>query len=392
MSVFGVQNLSMQCTYWFKASNGSQTEMIKLINISQQECYENAFSDYKTNIGNNFLELIIEYVNSDGSVTRSTFKGNISNIYTSEFGDFTVEKIGRNFLFRPGVNCKYRSPFLIRVPENLVIGPNNKNRILVIPNNTGKTIDDPEETLQLTLNTLNQNLFQYSDFNNIIILQPVFPREKSYWEIYTHALDRDTFLTEIPRFKRLDLQLLAMIDDAKKWLAGGEIINQINTYDKFLMMGFSASAMFTNRFSTLHPEYIRAAIFGSPGGWPIIPHETYNAEKLRYPIGIDDLKDIAGIKFNRHEYAKVPMFYYLGDQDINDSIPFRDGYEPEDEELIFKLFGDTPVKRWDISNELLRTGEGNLLSRLYPGVGHTITKEINEDISDFIIKYRDGIE
>jgi len=263
---------------------------------------------------------------------------------------------------------------------------------LVVPNNTGKTIDDFEETLRLTLNDLNQFLFQYSDVNNVIILQPVFPREKTHWKIYTHALDRDTFITDVPRFKRLDLQLLAMIEDAKKWLAGGEIINIINTYDKFLMMGFSASAMFTNRFSILHPEHIKAAIFGSPGGWPIIPHETFRGEKLRYPIGINDLETIAGIKFNRSEYAKVPTFYYLGDQDENDSVPYRDGYEIEDEELIFELFGDYPIKRWDISNELLKNGGCNLTSHLYLGVEHIITREINQDINEFITKYRDGIE
>src|SRR5690606_17555497 len=114
--------------------------------------------------------------------------------------------------------------------------------------------------------------------------------------------------------------------DARKWLGSGEVIKEIETYEKFLMMGFSASAQFTNRFMTIHPEHVKAAIFGSPGGWPMVPHKTYQNKTLRYPVGIADFEEVTGKKFNHEEYKKVPVFYFLGDKDENDAVIFRDAF------------------------------------------------------------------
>ncbi len=76
------------------------------------------------------------------------------------------------------------------------------------------------------------------------------------------ALDRDVMVADTPELKRLDLQLLAMIADAKSILTS----LQIEVEPKFLMTGFSASATFTNRFSFLHPETIKALAIGGLTG------------------------------------------------------------------------------------------------------------------------------
>ena len=47
--------------------------------------------------------------------------------------------------------------------------------------------------------------------------------------------------------------------------------------------------MFANRFIALHPEKVRAATIGAPGGWPISPVTEYKGVELYYPIGIADL-------------------------------------------------------------------------------------------------------
>lgn len=82
------------------------------------------------------------------------------------------------------------------------------------------------------------------------MLKRVFPRPEKTGHIYTHALDRDCLITEMEDIKRLDLQLISMIDDAIGRLKQKEIILE----DKVVMAGFSASGMFVNRFSILHPD------------------------------------------------------------------------------------------------------------------------------------------
>ncbi|HEX8686207.1 MAG TPA: hypothetical protein VF654_06880, partial [Pyrinomonadaceae bacterium] len=84
---------------------------------------------------------------------------------------------------------------------------------------------------------------------------------------------------------------------------------------------------------------------------------------------------------------KVPLFMFLGDDDDNDSVIFRDSYEKEDEELIFALFGKTPVERWEISRKLYGDGGLNAEFRLYPNVKHAVTNEMMEDIVAFFAKH-----
>ena len=109
---------------------------------------------------------------------------------------------------------------------------------------------------------------------DVVILVPVFPRPEENWRIYTHALDRDVLETDIPELRRLDLQLEAMIDDATNRLSR----QSWRVNPKVLMWGFSASGMFVNRFTLLHPDRVLAVVVGSPGGWPIAPVKRWLGE------------------------------------------------------------------------------------------------------------------
>ncbi len=68
--------------------------------------------------------------------------------------------------------------------------------------------------------------------------------------------------------------------------------------------------MFVNRFTFLHPDRVRAAAIGSPGGWPIAPVEKYKDKTLRYPIGVADLKTVAGKQLDLITLRKVPLFIF----------------------------------------------------------------------------------
>ncbi|HYP02375.1 MAG TPA: hypothetical protein VER76_19450 [Pyrinomonadaceae bacterium] len=277
-------------------------------------------------------------------------------------------------------------PYYLYVPkalhETAKGGKKKTHTILVIPNNAGKTSDD-FTVHEADVKRKIKNNSEIADRLGIALLMPVFPRPQTDWKIYTHALDRDAMTTGKKEFARFDLQLIAMIDDARARLAGEKL-----KFDKrVLLLGWSAAAMFANRFTFLHPKRVKAAVVGSPGGWAIAPVAVFKEKTLRYPIGTGDFKAISGEKIDLENLRKVPLFVFLGDKDDNDSVVFRDSYEKEDEELIFALFGKTPFERWEISKKLYQDNRLNADFRLYPNVKHTITKEMFDDIFAFLSKH-----
>ena len=276
-------------------------------------------------------------------------------------------------------------PYYLYVPPEVKNDPDKKKvqTIFVAPNNTGQVIDDfavHEADVKRRMATSNA----IASFLKVAVLMPVFPRPASNWQTYTHALDRDSMITTKNELRRLDLQLVAMIDDARSKLKQ----DGLNFDKRVLINGFSASGMFTNRFTFLHPDRVKAAAIGSPGGWPIAPVEKYKDTTLRYPIGVADLKAISGKKLDLKTLRKVPLFIFLGDKDTNDSVPFGDSYDDVDRELINPLLGSTPLSRWKICEQLYKDAGLNAEFKLYPDVPHTVTPLMRDDVRAFLLKHK----
>ncbi|MBI2923578.1 MAG: hypothetical protein HYY18_21190 [Planctomycetes bacterium] len=251
--------------------------------------------------------------------------------------------------------------------------------LLVVPNNTGSVDDDIAAHEKAALLTFDQARPIASPLN-LPVLIPVFPRPKSNWQIYTHALDRDVMTTDIAELKRLDLQLLAMIQDAKAAMARGGF----KSADKVLLMGFSASGMFVNRFALLHPKAVRGAAIGSPGGLPMVPLKSRDGSALRYPIGLSDFVEVTGAEPDLEEMKKVRLHFFLGADDQNDSVVYRDGFEKEDEDLILKVFGRNLQDRWALCRKIYAEEKfGNAEFVVYPRAGHKVTAEMTEGMLKF---------
>lgn len=272
-------------------------------------------------------------------------------------------------------------PYLLYVPAKLRANPTAIRTMLVIPNNTG-TGDDDIGVHEKAARRLLGNMRQAIDPLGVVVLQPVFPRSKTEWKVYTQALDRDTLLTKEPEIRRLDQQLVAMIDHARGRLAK----DGVTVDSRVLVFGFSASGMFANRFAFLQPERVKAAAIGSPGGWPMVPVAEERGKKLRYPIGIGDFNEATGESLNLKRLAEVPLFFFMGDKDANDSVIFRDSYDKEDEVLIAELFGKTPVERWPAAERLYRGVLPKATFKLYPGIEHKIAPDMMRDIMAFFAK------
>lgn len=237
--------------------------------------------------------------------------------------------------------------------------------ILVQPNNSGINSDDPEAHRTDAWWT-GFGRAQMANELGVLLLVPAFIRPGEDWFIYTHALDRDALMTERIDLKRIDLQLLAMIDHARAELAA----DGIQTDEKVLIQGFSASGMFANRFTTLHPDRVKAATIGSPGGWPILPVAAFNGEQLPYPAGIADLESLTGVPFDEAAYNAIPQLIYMGSLDDNDSVDFTDGWDEEAAAQVDRLFGIDPISRWEDALELYQMAGTNAQFLLVDGIGH----------------------
>lgn len=259
----------------------------------------------------------------------------------------------------------FRSDYYLYVPARLHRDADGLATLLVQPNNSGRTSDDAAAHRRDAWMTGFERR-RIADELGVALLVPAFPRPASAWRVYTHALDRDVLTTRDPVLRRLDLQLLAMIDDA-----GARLRREGSPLDaRVLLQGYSASAMFANRFTALHPQRVRAVTVGSPGGWPIAPVATEGADALPYPAGVADLATLTGQPFAAASFARVPQYLYMGADDDNDSLDFGDGWDKPAAADVDRLFGDTPLARWKHAEALYARAGANARFELVPGVGH----------------------
>lgn len=279
----------------------------------------------------------------------------------------------------PGDGFNY--PYFIFVPDNYKTG--SKVTLIVQPNNTGS----PNDTLEVHITDARivaTNKFYTGNWlarmMGMPLLVPVFPRPLSEWKIYTHALDRDAVIAE-GAMKRLDLQLIAMISDARSKLR----TMGIDTKEKVVMTGFSAAGTFVNRFSLIHPDIIRAYACGGINAMPVLPVDTISEKALPYPVGTADFDALFMKSFNFEAFASIPQFLFMGEDDTNDAVQFNDGYCDSDREIIYELLGQQMMpERWEKVCEYYRQSGIKATFKTYPGTGHKVSEEIKQDILLFL--------
>ena len=248
--------------------------------------------------------------------------------------------------------------------------------LLILPNNSGGTSDNIKRHEGMALLQMFIGHLAFKDVQAVIMV-PTFTRPAADSLVYTHALDRDTMTTDNDILFRPDLQLNAMIVDLKS--------RGYTLEDKILLWGHSASGMFVNRYTVLHLEKVKKVAIMAPGGWPIAPIETYREDALRYPIGVSDLKILVGYAFDMETYSKVPHLLMLGSDDTNDSVPYSDSYDDEDRIIINGHFGETPIERWQISEEIYESVLENVIFKTYEGT-HAPTLQSLRECVEFLKK------
>jgi hypothetical protein len=260
-------------------------------------------------------------------------------------------------------------------------GVKSKTFMMVETNNTQVQMDISIDDFLVKNNEVHGSVgSRIAQSMGIPFLVPVFPRPDSRPTMYTHELDRETLLETTGQMARIDLQLKAMIEDARRIFAS----NDITLEKKVFMAGFSASGRFANKFTALHPELVQAVAVGGINAATILPMSNWKGRTLRYPVGVADLQAISGEQFNFEVYKKVPQFIYMGAEDTNDITQFFDGFDPEDRDLTWEVLGkDIRGDRW--TNLQAGYAESGVSAQFhkYAGIGHQITGKILMDSQKF---------
>lgn len=228
-----------------------------------------------------------------------------------------------------------------------------------------------------------------ADEHHYVLLVPVIPRPEIKYD-YPVSIPWYVFLKDTsPFLQRPDEKVSLMIDKLQNDLRS----DSYNIQNKVYMDGFSAGAMFTQRYALLHPERIQALAAGQCGGAITLPESTYNNTPMNWPVGVNDFKQLVGYEFNKDSYKQVPQMIYIGDQDNKNSTvywgPYADDYNetwrtPSQVYFLINTFGKMDPDR--LKNQIAylnNLGYNNITLKIYPGVGHELTDEMLNDMFSF---------
>ncbi len=284
----------------------------------------------------------------------------------------------------------FNYPYLLLIPSGTM--ENTSKKFMVVEPNNSEIASDAltyhEDLAKMVAHaygciTSGAGGFETATALKTPLLVPVLPRPQTDFEtIYPQFLNRGALLTQDKDMKRIDLQLVAMIKDAQQLLK----TKGITVEQKVFMAGFSSSAKFTQRFATLQPDMVKAICVGGIAGSTILPIKEYKGEKLKFPVGINDIKEITGKEFNSTSYKKIAQYQYMGQFDSNDATHFPDCFEEQDAQQIWRLFGQNQMPdRWIKTQEILKNQgyDKTMQFHTYRKIGHNLSENIFSDIVEF---------
>lgn len=255
----------------------------------------------------------------------------------------------------------FQWPYYLGIPSQV----KTPTVLLVEPNNTGTVSDDPQFHDDAARRLITYSVYFAATVGSPMLV-PAFPRPTVAAAGYTHALDRTALLTKVSKLERIDLQLLAMVADARIRLAG----RGMQVEEKFWMRGFSASGSFVSRFVILHPDRVKAASIGAPGFGPTLPVGQWKGQRLDFHVGTADLGEIIGAPFDADSFSKLPLQVYVGDADDN-IVQWFNPLTDKEVSLIDTLFGGPNCfYRWPGYEAAFRSANANAQFVIFPGLGH----------------------
>ena len=278
----------------------------------------------------------------------------------------------------------FNFPYYLFIPEEVSDAP--QKYLIVESNNSGFASDNFQEHLEKAERTASKD-FYIGNYVSVKLgyplIIPVFPRSKTTGNMYTHSLDRDVVLQKGTALERLDLQVLNMVEDARKRLNEKGIM----TEPEIFITGFSASGTFANRFSLMHPDKVKAMAAGGLNGILMLPFSAEKEVELNYPAGTNDFEQLFNKPFDSVAFRQTPQFLFMGALDANDALPYDDAYDPNEREAINAILGnEMQPTRWDNSKKYYSREGVEAEVRTFEEVGHEHPQEVKDEIVEFFLK------
>ena len=291
---------------------------------------------------------------------------------------------GELLFIEPSEEVSFHYPYFLFLPEDMDIDQNLY--VVVEPNNSGFADDDFERHIEKAQRIATRDFYLGNYVARALkypLLVPVFPRTKSQWKIYTHALDRDVMVQAGNQLERIDLQLLQMIIDARSRLRE----RNINTKEEFMLTGFSASASFANRFTLIHPEKVFAIAAGGLNGLLMLPADSLEGKDLNFPLGTNDFMELLNQNFQASKFRDTPQFYFMGELDDNDAVPYKDAYDENERDIVYQAIGREMLEeRWNFCKEFYLNENIRARIKTYPNLGHEHPELVKKEVVDFFRK------
>lgn len=283
-------------------------------------------------------------------------------------------------LVDPNPEAGFHYPYFLYIPEDA-----GRTAILVEPTCSAQPSDNFQNHVEQAEHRVTQTTGRaVADNLSVPFVHPVFPRPVSDpvdWTHYIHSLDVETLKIADPPLKRVDLQLLSMVDHARKRLAE----RGYPTREEFLLNGFSASGTFANRFAALHPGRVLSVTAGGLNGMVVLP-VTHTEDlpidlgsdfvshlgELPYPVGVGNLGTLTGSPFDLDAFRSVPQFLYMGSDDDNDALLYPDAWtDPAVRAAAILTYGeDIHATRFPRCRTIYEELGIPAVFRVYPDVGH----------------------
>lgn len=304
-------------------------------------------------------------------------------------------------------------PYYLAIPSNNFKSKNKdfKRYLLVDTTNTDENnLEGFEKWVEDTLKNRRQYSVSVAENMWTPMLMPVFPKSLVFYEndndinmFYEHAFDRDIATLhnkledpslkkilddlfkekgyDVNKFPRQDEQLVAMFNHAVEYL--NKYKHGVET-DKMFLCGYSASGTFTDRFTALQPEKVKAVASGGTLDDMILPLDKLKNENLIFPIGTYDYKKITGRDFNLEKHNSVARLIFMGKDDTNNTLPYTDCYGNIERDIITKLWGVDVLPRAQELINLYGKSGGKGIFILDKNVGHGSSREMNDYVVEFL--------
>jgi hypothetical protein len=280
------------------------------------------------------------------------------------------------------------------IPENVIAGFHwpyflytpaaiTNPHILFVPNNSPVVSNDFSYHKDIALGQLNM-WKNWADSLGAPLVVPVFPRFDDEFDgsIAPQGLGRGMLETSIAHYARIDLQAIAMIDDAIQRIAG----RGIGLDDRVYLWGTSQAGWFVSRFIVLHPERVRAAVAGFLG-WPVVPSAQYKDKKLPYPYGLGDMERLTQKCFHHELFNHLPVLVLTGELDNNGwGMPWYVGdefYRIEFFNWFKNEFGFSAVSLNNGAKKIFEAAGSIASFKILEGYGHYI----DDSVSDFALTF-----